>query len=71
MLLTIKETFACRNEEGKEPDVNYHELLSEIPSIPRDNSLVEIDEQGQPVPEPATRATKTVGGEKDALDYGE
>ena len=66
-----KETFTCRNEEGKEPDVRYHELSSEIPSIRRDNSLIEFDEKGRPVPEPATQATKKVGGEKDALDYGE
>jgi hypothetical protein len=58
-----QESFTCRQEE-KEPDVEYLDH-----GIKRDNSLVEANEHGQPVPRQIERKIKPFGQQGDFVDY--
>jgi hypothetical protein len=57
-----KESFTCRQDE-KEPDVQYNHH-----GIKRDNSLVEADAYGQPVPRQVEQKIKPFGHQGDFVD---
>lgn len=60
----LKESFSCRQDE-KEPDVQY----TEHGIIKRDNSLLEADAYGRPLPQRIERKIQPLGQQGDLVDY--